>query len=386
MSYNPTMNLHTPLTGDLGSGAPRSGLAAHELSCRKTLRARCPDQPGVYVICDHTETAIYVGKSRTLRSRLATYQRAESFDEKPWRIMRAASALTWELWPDEFGCMLREIELIQTLRPRDAPRLVISTERPDRSQCLAAMGPLPSRRRLERVAALLNDHFRLATCTVSSASLFAASGRHLGCLRDQVSTGLGPCVGAASRADYAAQVEGARRFLMGKDLSPMRDAQTAMLAAAERMAFEDAALRRDEWLLLRWVSRRMRELRRAQRDHDFVYPVPTGDGAGTTWYLIRGGLVVAIIAAPRTVATLAAARALITQVFAAPRPQLDWPDTLAGENLALVTRWFRDHPEERARLLAPASALDACIVAGTGHSKQAPSLRRAARDRKSATS
>jgi excinuclease ABC subunit C len=363
----------TPLTSGLG---PRPGDAmpiAHARAVRAEFRARCPERPGVYVMTAPDGTVVYVGKSVSLRDRLSTYLRAADVADKAWRIAHAAEQVRWEVWPDEFGGMLREIELIQALGPRynvqfnparkrrgyvsltlgPEPRLVATANPPTPDAAQAMIGPLPSRRRLLAACEILNDHFKLATCAMPDKA-----GPRPACFRHLVRDCLAPCIGACAPSAYAAQIERAQDFLLGKDLSVVRDAFATMTAAAEALEFERAALLRDRWQLLKWTARRMRDLRRTRRGYDYVYVMPASDGGPTeTWYLLRGGLCVAMVPGPVTADERRAVAHLIASTYVHPRGRRPWPDALAGENLALVMRWFKERPEEKTRLLHPDAAI-----------------------------
>jgi excinuclease ABC subunit C len=185
----------------------------------------------------------------------------------------------------------------------------------------------------------------------------AAREARPGCHRHAVHECLGPCVAACTRSAYAERVEAARAFLLGKDLSAMRALEARMLACAEALQFEQAARQRDRWALVRWAVRRMRFLRRTRRGFHAIYAAPGRAARERTWYLIRGGVVVAVLPAPETPAARAAAMALLRRVYTVRQGRATYPDALEGENLELVARWFRDRPEERAHLIAPEAAL-----------------------------
>jgi excinuclease UvrABC nuclease subunit len=371
----------TPLTAGVTAGLHGRLEAGETGFCRRSFRVACPPLPGVYALLDAAGNIVYVGKSRCLRARLGSYLRARDLSEKAGRMMTVARTIVWEVLPDELASRLREVELIRALKPRYnvqynparkrrgylvltselAPRVLVSVEKPARAACLMAVGPLPSRRRLERAAQLLNDLLQLQTCPTGLSLSWQSARERPGCLRYELRECLGPCVGATSAAVYQAQVERARSFLLGKDLTLLHELQARMQVHAEALAFERAAFERDRWQLLRSLVRKMRWLRRTRRNFDFVYPLASATGA-TTWYLLRGGQVSAALPEPKDAPAADHVVDLIGRVYAADgaRQRRAWPDSLGGENLALVARWFREHPDEKARLLRPAEALARC--------------------------
>jgi hypothetical protein len=82
--------------------------------------AGVPAAPGVYRFHDAAGGLLYVGKAGSLRRRLAQYRTAgrQKRERKRRALVKAAAALTWEVCESELAASLRELRLIQTLRPR----------------------------------------------------------------------------------------------------------------------------------------------------------------------------------------------------------------------------------------------------------------------------
>lgn len=81
--------------------------------------AGVPSGPGVYRLYDAAGVLLYVGKAGDLRRRLAQYRttRRTKRDRKRRALVRTAARITWEECPSELEASLREIRLIQSLRP-----------------------------------------------------------------------------------------------------------------------------------------------------------------------------------------------------------------------------------------------------------------------------
>ncbi len=58
---------------------------------RHAVRRDCPRHPGVYGMIDAAGELIYVGKAKSLRSRLLGYFRPNSRDDKAAKIIRASA-------------------------------------------------------------------------------------------------------------------------------------------------------------------------------------------------------------------------------------------------------------------------------------------------------
>jgi hypothetical protein len=83
--------------------------------------AGVPSKPGVYRLYDAAGTLLYVGKAGDLRRRLAQYRttRRTKKDRKRRGLVRSATRIVWDVCESELDASLREIRLIQALRPRE---------------------------------------------------------------------------------------------------------------------------------------------------------------------------------------------------------------------------------------------------------------------------
>lgn len=78
-----------------------------------------PASPGVYEWQDADGKTLYVGKAKDLRKRLRQYRNAtrRKATRKQWEIVRAATSVRVQQTDNELAALLRENELIQSLRP-----------------------------------------------------------------------------------------------------------------------------------------------------------------------------------------------------------------------------------------------------------------------------
>jgi excinuclease ABC subunit C len=347
---------------------------------RAKIREQCPRRPGVYGMVGPKGELLYVGKAKYLRSRLLSYFRSKSRDAKAGRILQHSKSIVWEYTPSEFAALLRELELIHRWRPRfnvqgqpgrrsptyvclgrqPAPYAFLSRQPP--AGALAAFGPIPGGERAQEAVRFLNDCFRLRDCPRAQEMVFADQtelfpiARTAGCLRYEIGTCMGPCLGACERAAYMTSVRAAKAFLAGTDLVCLKTLEQAMSEASAALNFERAAALRDKWESLRWLHQRLERLRQA-----FVYPVE-GFGGKDLWYLIQGGRVVASIPAPQSMQEKEGTGRIIAAAFP---PENRWTRTVpvsAMDSVLLVAAWFRRHPEEQARIFCPKETLAAPLA------------------------
>jgi excinuclease ABC subunit C len=349
---------------------------------RALVRREVPRLPGVYGMVNGGGELIYVGKAKCLRTRLLSYFRRRGRDPKAGQIVKDARVVVWEPGPSEFAALLRELELIRRWRPcrnvqgqpdrrrrgyvcvgrRPAPYVFFAGRPP--ATALARFGPVPAGEKAREAVRRVNDWFRLRDCPQAVEMVFADEqelfplARAPGCLRHEIGNCLGPCAAACTRADYAGYYRAAVAFLRGEDDSPLGMLEREMLAAAAATQFERAAALRDRLDSLRWLSDHLAFVRQAAQ-HSFVYPVAGHDGA-ETWYLIHRGRVQGAVPAPADDAGRVTAASALEAVYR-QRAEMPGPpgfDEIDG--VLLVAGWFRRHPEERERTLAPDEALAAC--------------------------
>jgi excinuclease ABC subunit C len=362
-------------------------LARSPAGLRERLRRKCPRRPGVYGMVDRRGTLLYVGKAKCLRTRLLSYFRVASREAKAGRIIDHSRAIVWEYAATEFAALLRELELIRRWKPaynvhgipghrratyvclgRKPAAYLFATRQPP-ADVTAIYGPLYGGSRVGDAVRRLNDLFRLRDCEQSQKMHFADQGelfpvlRPAGCLRFEIGTCSGPCVGSVTRSAYGRQTRAARAFLDGTDDRILNNLEREMAAAAEARQYERAAALRDKLDVLRWLGDRLAWLQRARREHTFVYPL-AGDDGRNLWYLVHRGRVRAVVPAPSDAATRRAARAAVQSVFADTTEESSALPADQVDSILLVAGWFRKHADERQRLMSPDEALARCS-AGT---------------------
>lgn len=79
-----------------------------------------PKVPGVYRMFDATGALLYVGQSANLRDRLNSYRQVhpDRDSRKTVRLVHRVRRIEWEVCDSPVSAVLRENELLRTLRPR----------------------------------------------------------------------------------------------------------------------------------------------------------------------------------------------------------------------------------------------------------------------------
>ncbi|HCT59022.1 MAG TPA: nuclease [Gemmatimonas aurantiaca] len=374
-------------------GRPAQSSPGHRKQLRALVREGCENRPGVYRMIGPTGGVIYVGQSRVLRTRLLSYFRAKGRRNKAARILRHAFQIEWEYTNTEFGALLRELRLIKQYRPHfnsmmvldDWPRAYVAltggnvpglrvVARSDDPAAVALFGPFRRVQQLREAVRALAETMSLRDCTLEEGSLrtprrtsraatlwFAgdpdaptgkvvASGRSRapGCLRHDLGTCAGPCIGAGDAVDYRAAAADVRAFFEGRGDVPVRRLEAAMQHAADELAFERARVLRDRLILVRWLFERLQHFHANVDRLTFRYHA-VGHADHEWVYLIRRGTVRAELRAPQTETEHEAFRALVARIY--DGPDLSGADipTHDLDEFFLVASWFRRRPVEKQR-------------------------------------
>lgn len=238
-----------------------------------------PLAPGVYRMVDAGGNALYVGKAKSLRKRVAAYTQPARLPERLRRMVNETVAVEVVTTHTEAEALLLESNLIKRLKPRfnivlrddkSYPWLLLTADHPfpqltkhrgSQSRKGHYYGPYASAWAVNQAITALQRAFLLRTC---SDTVFANRTRP--CLLHQIKRCAAPCVGRIDQAAYAALVAQARRFLAGDTTALQAELAREMEAAAEALDFERAAVIRD----------RIRGLTHVQST-DVVNPADLGD-------------------------------------------------------------------------------------------------------------
>ena len=126
--------------------------------------------------------------------------------------------------------------------------------------------------------------FRLRTC---EESVFANRSRP--CLLFQIKRCSGSCVDRISREEYAADVQLATMFLLGKQQEVTQRLTDAMDEASGRLAFEQAAIFRDQIQSLRQVQEKQYISSSKGEDVDIVVAIQEAGQLCLNLAMVRGG-------------------------------------------------------------------------------------------------
>ncbi len=262
-----------------------------------------PRGPGVYLFRDERGEVLYVGKAKSLRSRVRSYfQRGDGRPGTAQLVERIADVEVI-VTRTEAEALHLEQNLVKRHRPpfnirlRDDksfpyiavtvadeyPRVMFTRERHRRDTVY--FGPYANAKKVRETLDVLNRVFRFRPCEGPRP------GRHSGipCLDFHIDRCFAPCIGAISKEDYGEIIDGVVGFLSGDTRSIQLELEERMRDAASDERFEEAARYRNRLFSIRHLAERQAVERRTVGTVDVIGLAIEGDRAAVQVFPLRDG-------------------------------------------------------------------------------------------------
>ena len=267
----------------------------------KAFVAGLPNLPGVYRMLGKGGEALYVGKARELKKRVASYFNKTGHGPRTQVMIGQVASIEVTLTRSEGEALLLENNLIKSLAPRynilfrddkSYPYLTITGHRFPRlgfhrgakDRRHRYFGPFPHAYAVRESIQLLQRVFQLRTC---EDTVFEHRSRP--CLLHQIKRCTAPCTGKISAEIYAEDVNNAALFLEGREDDVIGRLTEKMKKASEEQRYEEAASYRDQVRALSRVQARQYVESNRGVDADVVACVRDGEIACVNLVVIRVG-------------------------------------------------------------------------------------------------
>ncbi len=328
-----------------------SGQISPQQRRKRHLAEALPSRPGVYMFRDGQGRALYIGKSKDIRSRVRSYFTASEPRTRMAEMLSIAESVQPVPCAHNLEAEVRELRLIAEHKPRynrrsrfpersvylkltvePFPRL--SQVRAVRDDGATYLGPFSATSQAELATAALHEAFQLRQCT----SRLSLSRPTAACVLADLGRCGAPCDGRQSQDDYADIVAAVREAitndpgeLVGKLLRRIN-----RLAGAER--FEEAAAARNRLAACLHAASRLQRLTALSRCSKLIAAQHRKDGGWDISVARYGRLAAADVAAsaaevrPLVAALAATAETVVPGVGPAP--------AASAEEMECVLRWL----------------------------------------------
>jgi len=267
-----------------------------------------PVEPGVYRFRDPHGRVIYVGKAKSLRSRLNSYfADVSGLAPRTRRMVMTAGSVEWTVVGTEVEALQLEYNWIKEFDPRfniryrddksypvlavtlneEYPRLFVY--RGPRRKGVRYFGPYSHAWAIRETLDLLTRVFPARTCSGGVFKRHNQIGRP--CLLGYIDKCSAPCVGRVSAVEHRKIVLDFCDFLAGKTDRLVRDMEQQMNVASEQLDFERAARLRDDIGALRRALEKQTVVFGDGTDADVVAFADDELEAAVQVFHVRGGRV-----------------------------------------------------------------------------------------------
>jgi excinuclease ABC subunit C len=262
----------------------------------------------VYKFRDATRRVVYVGKAKSLRSRLSSYfADLSGLHPRTRQMVTTAASVEWTVVSTEVEALQLEYNWIKEFDPRfnvryrddksypmlavtmneEFPRLYVY--RGARKKGVRYFGPYAHAWAIRETLDLLLRVFPARTCSNGVFRRHGQIGRP--CLLGYIEKCSAPCVGKVSAEEHREIVEDFCEFLAGRTDAMVRRLEKEMAAASEALEFEKAARVRDDLGALRRAMEKQAVVLGDGTDADVVAFAHDDLEAAVQVFHVRGGRV-----------------------------------------------------------------------------------------------
>jgi len=267
-----------------------------------------PDAPGVYKFRDAGNRVIYVGKAKSLRSRLSSYfADPAQLHPRTRQMVTSAAGVEWTVVSTEVEALQLEYNWIKEFDPRfnvryrddkSYPVLAVTLNeeyprphvyRGPRRKGVRYFGPYAHAWAIRETLDLLLRVFPARTCSNGVFKRHQQIGRP--CLLGYIDKCSAPCVGRVSAEEHRQIVDDLCEFLAGRTDAMQKRLEREMNEAAEQLEFERAARLRDDLGALRRANEKQAVVFGDGTDADVVAFAYDDLEAAVQVFHVRGGRV-----------------------------------------------------------------------------------------------
>ena len=266
---------------------------------------KLPDQPGVYIMHDKADAIIYIGKAKSLTKRVHQYfQKSHDEGIKKRQMVEHIDHFEYIITDSELEALVLECNLIKEHTPKyntmlrddktypyikvtigeEYPRVLFSRDmKKDKSRYF---GPYTSVTAVRDSIDLINKIYKLRTC---NRKLPRDTGMDRPCLNYHIHQCAAPCQGYISREEYRERVNAALEFLNGNFGLVLKDLESRMMTASDKLEFEKAMEYRDLINSVRQIAQKQKITHTDGEDKDIIALANDDTDAVVQVFFVRDG-------------------------------------------------------------------------------------------------
>jgi excinuclease ABC subunit C len=255
---------------------------------KKKIKAKLedlPTRPGVYTFKDRKGKIIYVGKAKSLRSRVRSYFRdAEPESPRTALLVRTTHDLDFIVTRSEVEALILECNFIKHFKPRynvslkddkKYPYIKVTVREPFptiyptrnlRQDGSRYFGPYTDAKAMRKSLKFLTEIFPIRSCK----KRLPLKRPDRGCLNYQIGKCVGPCRGEVTSESYKRLIRQVCQYLSGKTSGLIRDLNIRMEEESSGRNYEEAARLRDMVQALEKISAKQVVVIPGSKDRDVI--------------------------------------------------------------------------------------------------------------------
>lgn len=242
---------------------------------------KLPHKPGVYIMRNKDDKIIYVGKAISLKNRVTQYFRKTNKTQRIKNMVSLIDHFEYIVCDNEAEALILECNLIKENRPKfnvllkddktyPYIRIGMKEEYPSiyitrriQNDGAKYFGPYANPGAAREMLNFIKEKFQVRQCKT-----FKFNDR--ACLNYHIKKCLAPCMKYVTRDEYMVQINQIIMLLEGKTGKILKELETEMKQASERLEFEKAAAIRDRMNAIERISAKQKVSNISENNIDVI--------------------------------------------------------------------------------------------------------------------
>ncbi|MFA6570591.1 MAG: DEDD exonuclease domain-containing protein [Bacteroidota bacterium] len=248
-----------------------------------------PEEPGVYYYYGKKDEILYIGKAKSLKSRVNSYFRNDTLtSRKISDMVKQVHDIKWELTGTELSALMLESRELKFKRPpyntadkiyrrylfiklnlNDKFPVIELTDKLDHDGS-EYFGPFRSMRLITEIATFIEKQFKLRKCN----NTIKTDENNKPCFYHQIERCYSPCSRFEAESEYSSELDSVINFLSGNSESVITELQNKMFDLSEQLKFEEAAVIKYQIEQLKRVFDRRQQVPTSINKNNLIFVAP----------------------------------------------------------------------------------------------------------------